>query len=265
MEPASIAPPSAEPAPTTRCSSSTNTTIAPSAAVTSSMTAVRRSSNSPRYFVPATIPARSSAIIRTPRSTAGTSPSAIRAAMPSAIAVLPTPGSPTSTGLFLDRRPSTSSAASISASRPITGSSRPARASAVRSRPNRSSPRVPRAPGGRASGVSPNEPSRFSNSFPTSDSSGPNASRNGSSGTVPPPGRRPAPDTDGAPPRAFVPPARAFVPRERAVSRPGGRPATPPGAAARPAPARRPARPRPARRGRAPRSGRRAAAPTGAR
>ena len=72
------------------------------------------------------MPARSSATTRTPRSASGTSPSATRWAMPSAIAVLPTPGSPTSTGLFLVRRASTSSTCSISTSRPITGSSRAA-------------------------------------------------------------------------------------------------------------------------------------------
>jgi hypothetical protein len=48
---------------------------------------------------------------------------AMRRAMPSAIAVLPTPGSPISTGLFLVRRDSTWIARRISTSRPITGSS----------------------------------------------------------------------------------------------------------------------------------------------
>ena len=133
--PASIAPPSAAPAPTTACSSSTNTTTDRRAATTSSITAVSRCSNSPRYFVPATIPARSRATTRTSRSASGTSPATIRAAMPSTIAVLPTPGSPSSTGLFFVRRASTSSTASISSARPTTGSSAPSRAAAVRSRP----------------------------------------------------------------------------------------------------------------------------------
>ena len=62
-------------------------------------------------------------------------PSAMRCASPSAIAVLPTPGSPISTGLFLVRRESTWMTRRISSSRPITGSSLPSRASAVRSRP----------------------------------------------------------------------------------------------------------------------------------
>ena len=59
----------------------------------------------------------------------------MRCARPSAIAVLPTPGSPISTGLFLVRRDSTWITRRISSSRPITGSSLPSRASAVRSRP----------------------------------------------------------------------------------------------------------------------------------
>ena len=50
------------------------------------------------------------------------------------MAVLPTPGSPISTGLFLVRRDSTWSTRRISSSRPITGSSFPCRARSVRSR-----------------------------------------------------------------------------------------------------------------------------------
>ena len=63
-----------------------------------------RSSNSPRYFAPATIAPRSSEISRLPRSDSGTSPATMRWARPSTTAVLPTPGSPISTGLFLVRR-----------------------------------------------------------------------------------------------------------------------------------------------------------------
>jgi hypothetical protein len=48
-------------------------------------------------------------------------------ASPSAIAVLPTPGSPISTGLFFVRRLSTCMHRRISSSRPITGSSLPGR------------------------------------------------------------------------------------------------------------------------------------------
>ena len=58
---------------------------------------------------------------------------------PSTTAVLPTPGSPISTGLFLVRRESTVITRSISVSRPITGSSLFSRAAWVRLRPNWSS------------------------------------------------------------------------------------------------------------------------------
>ena len=105
----------------------------------SSITVFSRSSNSPRYFVPAIIPARSSAITRRPASVSGTSSLTIRWAIPSTIAVLPTPGSPISTGLFFVRRERISIVCSISSARPITGSSLPSRASAVRSRPYSSS------------------------------------------------------------------------------------------------------------------------------
>ena len=53
--------------------------------------------------------------------------------------VLPTPGSPIRTGLFLVRRDSTCMTRSISFSRPMTGSSLPSRAAWVRFRPNWSS------------------------------------------------------------------------------------------------------------------------------
>ena len=52
----------------------------------------------------------------------------MRRASPSTMAVLPTPGSPMSTGLFLVRRESTWMTRRISSSRPMTGSSLPARA-----------------------------------------------------------------------------------------------------------------------------------------
>ena len=64
----------------------------------------------------------------------GTSPLTMRSARPSTMAVLPTPGSPISTGLFLVRRDSTWMVRRISSSRPITGSSLPSRAACVRSR-----------------------------------------------------------------------------------------------------------------------------------
>ena len=131
--------PSAAPAPTIVCSSSRKRTIWPSASCTSFSTAFSRSSNSPRYLEPASSEPMSSAITRRSRRLSGTSPSTIRCASPSTIAVLPTPGSPISTGLFLVRRERTWITRRISSSRPITGSSLPLRASAVRSRPNFSS------------------------------------------------------------------------------------------------------------------------------
>ncbi len=100
MLPASIAP-SALPAPTIVCSSSMNRMMRPSSAATSFSTAFSRSSNSPRYLAPASRPAMSSDSTRLSFSVSGTSPSTMRCARPSTMAVLPTPGSPISTGLFL--------------------------------------------------------------------------------------------------------------------------------------------------------------------
>ena len=102
---ASIAP-SAEPAPTIVCSSSMKRITFLERRI-SSITALMRSSNWPRYFVPATINARSSVITRLSRNNSGTLPLAISWARPSAIAVLPTPASPIRTGLFFVRRQST--------------------------------------------------------------------------------------------------------------------------------------------------------------
>ncbi len=127
--------PSDAPAPTTVCSSSMNRTISPCALTISCSTAFRRSSNSPRYFAPATSDPMSSATMRLFLRPSGTSPRMIRWARPSTMAVLPTPGSPISTGLFLVRRDSTWITRRISSSRPMTGSSLPSRAAAVRSRP----------------------------------------------------------------------------------------------------------------------------------
>jgi hypothetical protein len=95
----------------TVCSSSTNSTIRPSAALTSPSTALSRSSNSPRYFAPATSDPMSRAKIVLSCNPSGTSPRTIRCARPSTMTLR------------------------ISASRPITGSSLPARASTTRSRP----------------------------------------------------------------------------------------------------------------------------------
>jgi len=107
--------------------------IFPSLEVTSLSTLLSRSSNSPRYLAPATSAPRSSASTRLPARLSGTSPEAIRRAIPSTMAVLPTPGSPMSTGLFFVRRASTCIARRISSSRPMTGSRLPRRASSVRS------------------------------------------------------------------------------------------------------------------------------------
>ena len=125
---ASIAP-SALPAPTSVCSSSMNRMTSPSAASISFSTAFSRSSNSPRNLDPATIAPRSSDISRLLRSASGTSPLTMRSASPSTMAVLPTPGSPISTGLFLVRRARIWMVRRISSSRPITGSSLPSRPS----------------------------------------------------------------------------------------------------------------------------------------
>ena len=133
MLPASIAESPPAPAPTTVCSSSMNVTIWPPASLISSRTALSRSSNSPRYFAPATIAARSRLSTRRPLRESGTSPAITRWARPSTTAVLPTPGSPISTGLFLVRRDSTCTTRRISASRPMTGSRRPSSAALVRS------------------------------------------------------------------------------------------------------------------------------------
>jgi len=99
---ASIAP-SAAPAPMSVWSSSRNRTTFSDCRI-SFMTALSRSSNWPRYFVPATRAPRSSCRRRLFTSTSGTSWLMIFWARPSTIAVLPTPGSPMSTGLFLVRR-----------------------------------------------------------------------------------------------------------------------------------------------------------------
>jgi hypothetical protein len=130
--------PEAPPAPTIVCSSSMKRMM--SAAFSSSfITAFMRSSNWPRYLVPATRAARSSVTTRLLCSTRETFFCTMRRASPSAIAVLPTPGSPMSTGLFFLRRESTWATRSISFSRPTIGSSLSSMASLVRSRPKLSS------------------------------------------------------------------------------------------------------------------------------
>ena len=126
--------PSAAPAPTIVWSSSINMMIFP-AFLISSITAFIRSSNCPRYFVPATIRAKSSVIRRLSTSISGMTPLAISWASPSAIAVLPTPASPIRTGLFLVRRHKICITRRISDFRPTTGSNSPFLASSVKSLP----------------------------------------------------------------------------------------------------------------------------------
>ena len=136
--PASMAP-SARPVPTMVCSSSMKSRMRPSAAWISLSTAFSRSSNSPRYLAPAMSAPMSRAKMVRSLSPSGTSPRRIRWASPSTTAVLPTPGSPISTGLFLVLRERMRMMRRISSSRPITGSSLPSRANCTRSRPYRSS------------------------------------------------------------------------------------------------------------------------------
>ena len=138
MLPASIAP-SDLPAPTIVCSSSINSKIRPSLDFTSARTALRRSSNSPRYLAPAISEPISRAKMVLFLSPAETSPRTMRCARPSTIAVLPTPGSPISTGLFLVLRDRMRTTRRISSSRPITGSILPLRACLSRSIPYLSS------------------------------------------------------------------------------------------------------------------------------
>ena len=114
-------------------SSSTKRITRPSSREISFNTDLRRSSKSPRYLAPASSAPRSSESRRLFFSPSGTSPFTMRCARPSTMAVLPTPGSPISTGLFLVRRCSTWMVRRISSSRPITGSSLPDAARSVRS------------------------------------------------------------------------------------------------------------------------------------
>ena len=93
------------------------------------------SSKSPLYLVPDSTEVMLSENTVLPRSISGTSPLTIAWASPSTIALLPTPGSPISTGLFLVRRQSISMILSISLLRPMMGSSMPCLAFSVKSSP----------------------------------------------------------------------------------------------------------------------------------
>mmetsp|Transcript_38885 Transcript_38885/g.62796 ORF Transcript_38885/g.62796 Transcript_38885/m.62796 type:complete len:261 (+) Transcript_38885:1672-2454(+) len=140
MFPASIAPPPSPvpPAPTIVWISSIIKMMFRLESITSLMTFFRRSSNSPRYLVPARSMAKSSCTMRLPCKSSGTSPETILWARPSAMAVFPTPGSPISTGLFFWRLARIWMVLSSSAARPTRGSIFPSSAALVRSLPNSS-------------------------------------------------------------------------------------------------------------------------------
>ena len=135
--PASILPSPAEPAPTISWISSIKRMISLRLRI-SSMSFCIRSSNCPRIPVPWTRLTTSSRMTSFPCSFWGTSLSTIFCAKPSTTAVLPTPGSPIRTGLFLVRRLRISITRRISSSRPITGSISPRRAISVTLIPNSS-------------------------------------------------------------------------------------------------------------------------------
>ena len=133
---ASIAP-SAAPAPISVCISSITRITFPAWRI-SSIIFLRRSSNSPLYLVPAIKSPISSWIIFLFSRISGTSLLTILIASPSATAVLPTPGSPKSTGLFLVLLARICITRSISFSLPTTGSRRCSAAACVKSVPNSS-------------------------------------------------------------------------------------------------------------------------------
>ena len=130
--------PVAPPAPTMVCISSINK-ITSRFFSNSFIIAFIRSSNWPRYLVPATKAARSSITIRLLNNTRETFFCTIRRARPSTIAVLPTPGSPIRIGLFFFLRDRICDTRSISFSRPTIGSSAPSSAKWVTSLPKLSS------------------------------------------------------------------------------------------------------------------------------
>ena len=130
--------PSDEPAPIIVWISSINKITSFSSVEASSIIILIRFSNSPRYFVPASIPGKSSITMRLFCIANGTSPEAIRRASPSTTAVFPTPGSPTRHGLFFVFRFKIEIRRSISVFRPITGSSLLVFASATKSVPKKS-------------------------------------------------------------------------------------------------------------------------------
>ena len=112
-----------------------NMMILPSDFLTSSRTALSLSSNSPLYLAPATSAPMSSEKSCLSFKDSGTSPLTILWASPSTTAVLPTPGSPIRTGLFLVFLERILMTFLISSSRPITGSSFCSLAASTRSLP----------------------------------------------------------------------------------------------------------------------------------
>mmetsp|Transcript_30002 Transcript_30002/g.57628 ORF Transcript_30002/g.57628 Transcript_30002/m.57628 type:complete len:246 (+) Transcript_30002:1709-2446(+) len=122
-----------DPAPTSTCISSIIKMTLPSAAFTSASRLVTRVSSSPRSFAPAMSSPTSRESTRLPLRNSGHSSSTMRRARPSAMAVLPTPGSPNRMGLFFWRRARICMTRATSRSRPMTGSVAPSSARAVRS------------------------------------------------------------------------------------------------------------------------------------
>ena len=128
---ASIAP-LPPPAPMRVWISSMKRMISPLLSVTSRIRPLRRSSNSPLNFAPAINAAMSKVKICLDCKFSGTSFCTMRQAIPSTIAVLPTPASPIKIGLFFLRRDKMCSTRRISSSRPIMGSSLPLSARSLR-------------------------------------------------------------------------------------------------------------------------------------
>ena len=120
------------PAPTRVCISSMKRMISPSLSTTSLTTPLSLSSNSPWYLAPAMRAPRSREYIFLDFRFSGTWPSTIFCAIPSEMAVFPTPGSPTSIGLFFVLLLSICNTRLISSSLPMTGSSFPAAALSLR-------------------------------------------------------------------------------------------------------------------------------------
>ena len=139
---ASILPSAGRPVPISRCISSMKriTLPAPSA---SSNTFKSRSSNSPRYLVPATRELADSSIKRFPRSSGGTFPSTMRWARPPIMVVFPTPESPIKIGLLRSLSINVCINRRISLSRPMRGVNCFILACFVRSRPKRSRTELP--------------------------------------------------------------------------------------------------------------------------